>query len=266
MLKSDFYLQADIILVVFLASVWGAVIAGFVQRLALEYERAVGKHGCVDARVLMDAIRQSAHLRFRTTSLSNRSISSTGGSQERASGVLVAPFLLSASCTALGLAGLYLRHGFTPYFFLCSLAAILLLALALIDARTGLLPDALTFPLLWLGIGTSWFGWGVSLSQAVGGVFLGFGFLWSISQLFSLFNRRDGMGGGDLKLLAAAGAWVGIHSVPWVLLAACLAGIFFVMLRQRTWRPAGAIAFGPFLAAATVGVFLFPSAVHSWFW
>src|SRR3546814_4871418 len=76
---------------------------------------------------------------------------------------------------------------------------------------------------------------------------------------------RDAMGHGDLKLLAALGAWLGWQALPWVLLLACFLGLVFAMWRQKSFRPRGEHPFGPFLAGCAAGVFLAPTAVHSWF-
>src|SRR3546814_15678404 len=76
---------------------------------------------------------------------------------------------------------------------------------------------------------------------------------------------RDAMGHGDLKLLAALGAWLGWQALPWVLLLACFLGLVFAMWRQKSFRPRGEHPFGPFLAGCAAGVFLAPTAVPSWF-
>ncbi|HEU0229475.1 MAG TPA: A24 family peptidase [Burkholderiaceae bacterium] len=150
----------------------------------------------------------------------------------------------------------YWRHGWTPVFFGAFVAAGMLLALALIDARTSLLPDALTLPLLWLGLAIAWLGGPVSLDDAVAGAMVGYGLLWLLFQAFRAVRGRDGMGYGDFKLLAALGAWLGPHPALLALLAACLGGLLFACVRQKTWRPAGAYPFGPFLALAGAGFML----------
>lgn len=125
-----------------------------------------------------------------------------------------------------------------------------LLVLALIDIRCGLLPDALTLPLLWAGLLAAWAGIGVSLQQAVPAAAGGYVLLWGADRVFLLFRGRAGMGRGDMKLLAALGAWLGWAAVPGVLFMASVAAVFFAYLWQRNdaWR--GSLAFGPFLAGA----------------
>lgn len=174
---------------------------------------------------------------------------------------IFAAFIMAAAFSIL-----FARHGLSAYFFAAALAGILLLLSALIDARTGLLPDALTQPLLWLGLAVSWMGLGLPLRDALAGVMLGYGPLWCLLLAFRWLSGRDAMGYGDLKLLAALGAWLGWLLLLWTLLAACLAGLVFAMWRQKSLRPRGAYPFGPFLAMGAAGVFLNATAVHSWFW
>jgi leader peptidase (prepilin peptidase)/N-methyltransferase len=141
----------------------------------------------------------------------------------------------------------------------------MLLVLALIDAQTGLLPDVLTLPLLWLGLVLAWTGHSLPLTDAVAGTIAGYGSLWILGALFHLLRRQEGMGYGDLKLFAALGAWVGWQSLVLTLLVASLAAIAFAMAHQRRLRPRGAYPFGPFLAAAALPALLSGSGVHSWF-
>lgn len=172
-----------------------------------------------------------------------------------------AAFIMAAAFSAL-----FARHGLSACFLVTAMAGALLLLSALIDAQTGLLPDALTQPLLWLGLAASWMGVGLPLHDAFAGAMLGYSLLWCLLTALRWFSGRDAMGHGDLKLLAALGAWLGWQPLPWALLLACLAGLVFAMWRQKSLRPRGAYPFGPFLAMGGAGVFLNSTAVHSWFW
>ncbi|HEY4319416.1 MAG TPA: A24 family peptidase [Herbaspirillum sp.] len=127
-----------------------------------------------------------------------------------------------------------------------------LLAMAWIDAETGLLPDELTLPLLWGGLLVNLNGMIVPLREAVLGALAGYMALWVIFQLYRLIAGKDGMGYGDFKMLAALGAWLGWSMLPVVLLLASIAGLIVgLALQLGGQRRAGAILpFGPFLAAA----------------
>ncbi len=160
--------------------------------------------------------------------------------------------VLMAACFA----ALSILHGITPYFAALAAACAILLLLSLIDARTRLLPDALTLPLLWLGLALAWAGYGIALQDAVAGAMAGYGFLWLLSKGFNYFCGQDGMGNGDFKLLAALGAWLGWQPLVMVLLVSCVAGVLFAMGRQKSFRPTGSYPFGPFLAAGGVAALL----------
>ena len=127
-----------------------------------------------------------------------------------------------------------------------------LIALAVIDAETQLLPDGITLPLLWIGLGLSLFGLFVDSDQAIIGAICGYLSLWLIAQLFRLTTGKEGMGQGDFKLFALFGAWLGWTALPQILLLSTVPGAVFgiaMMLigRQQRGTP---VPFGPFLAIA----------------
>ena len=134
-----------------------------------------------------------------------------------------------------------------------------LLALALIDADTTLLPDDLTQPLLWLGLLFNLGGAFVPLHEAVIGATAGYLCLWAVYWLFKLATGKEGMGYGDFKLLAALGAWLGWKMLlPIVLvssLVGALVGIGLIVLARRGREIP--IPFGPYLAAAGFLVMLY---------
>lgn len=128
-----------------------------------------------------------------------------------------------------------------------------LLALAVIDARTTWLPDAITQPLTWGGLIAAALGWtGVSLPAALWGAVVGFLCLWSVYWVFRLLTGKEGMGHGDFKLLAALGAWFGAQALlALVLIASVTALLAALVLMWRQQLPDNRqIAFGPFLALA----------------
>lgn len=134
-----------------------------------------------------------------------------------------------------------------------------LLAGTIIDAQTQWLPDKITLPLLWLGLLFTSLGLNplaVSLSSAVWGCMLGWGLLWSLATGFKVITGKHGMGGGDIKLLAALGAWLGPLALPSVLLAASLLGLTQALWLRWRHGQQGAFAFGPALAIAGAMIFL----------
>ena len=128
-----------------------------------------------------------------------------------------------------------------------------LLALALIDADTLLLPDALTLPLMWAGLIAAQLGWtGLPLSAALWGAVAGYLSLWAVYQVFLRLTGKHGLGGGDFKLLAALGAWLGWQALPWLVLGASLLGLLFaaVLMWRGQYQKDQHIPLGPSLALA----------------
>ncbi len=131
-------------------------------------------------------------------------------------------------------------------------ACLALLAMAVIDFRTQLLPDALTLPLLWAGLLYQLLFQPLMLPSAVIGAMAGYLVLWGFYWLFKLVTGKEGMGYGDFKLLAALGAWVGWQYLPLLLiLSAGVGAIIGIVVQLAMPRLRGApMPFGPYLAMA----------------
>ena len=128
----------------------------------------------------------------------------------------------------------------------------ILIAASGIDARTQLLPDQLTLPLLWLGLLLSLVSMFVTPTIAIVGAAIGYLSLWSVYWLFKLATGKEGMGYGDFKLLGALGAWMGPMSLLPIVLLSSLIGALVggTMLALRGQDRSTPIPFGPFIAAA----------------
>ena len=136
-----------------------------------------------------------------------------------------------------------------------------LVALSAIDLKTLRLPDALTLPLAALGLGfTAALAWEPSVWWRLGAALAGYGFIWSTSATYQALRGRPGIGIGDAKLMAVAGAWLGFEGLPASLLYACAAALLYVALRFAIGRPMAAgdaLPFGPFIAAGIWLVWLY---------
>jgi leader peptidase (prepilin peptidase) / N-methyltransferase len=129
-----------------------------------------------------------------------------------------------------------------------------LLAASMIDIDHQLLPDQIILPLLWLGIGFNLFFVGfASLEDSVIGAMAGYLSLWLFYWIFKIITGKEGMGYGDFKLFAVAGAWLGWQALPMIILLSSLVGaIIGVALILTLGRDKNVpMPFGPFLAAAT---------------
>jgi leader peptidase (prepilin peptidase)/N-methyltransferase len=140
----------------------------------------------------------------------------------------------------------------------------ILLAASVIDFRHQLLPDDLTLPLLWLGLGVALFGLFADLPSAVMGAMAGYLALWLVYQGFRLLTGKEGMGFGDFKLLAALGAWTGWQYLITIVILSSLVGAVFglalILFRQRDRQIP--MPFGPFLAAAGWIALLWGESIH----
>jgi leader peptidase (prepilin peptidase)/N-methyltransferase len=136
-----------------------------------------------------------------------------------------------------------------------------LLALAVIDWDTTLLPDDMTLPLLWAGLIAAALQWNpaVDLSSALWGAVAGYLSLWAVYWAFKLATGKEGMGYGDFKLFAALGAWFGWTAlVPMILMASVIgAAVGIAMKFSSGLREGGYVPFGPFLAGAGFTAMIF---------
>ena len=120
-----------------------------------------------------------------------------------------------------------------------------------VDARHFWLPDWLTLPLLAGGLAVTALFDRPALMDHLIGAAAGFAVLWGIAALYRRTRGRDGLGGGDFRLLAAAGAWTGWMGLPSVLLWASVAGLSLVLARLVLKQPLSGedrLPFGVFLA------------------
>lgn len=127
-----------------------------------------------------------------------------------------------------------------------------LIALAVIDYDTQLLPDSLTFPLLWLGLVLSLFGLFTDSHSAIIGAAAGYLSLWLMFQVYRLATGKEGMGYGDFKLMSLFGAWLGWQVLPQILLLSALTGAVLGLILMATGhhQRGSPMPYGPFLAAA----------------
>jgi leader peptidase (prepilin peptidase) / N-methyltransferase len=132
--------------------------------------------------------------------------------------------------------------------FVGTLLTWLLLALSWYDCRYGRLPDVLTVPLGASGILVALLRSPAPASYLLGGVG-GLLVPATIAYAYKLLRGRDGLGGGDIKLLGAMGAWVGWQELSLLVLLAALSAVAFCVARGRIAATAP-VRFGPFIAAA----------------
>jgi leader peptidase (prepilin peptidase)/N-methyltransferase len=169
-------------------------------------------------------------------------------------------FYPAVELMALAIAGVSLAVDRGGAAWLDALFGWWLLALGWIDLRRWILPDALTLPLIPLGLALAWWLAPGELIDRLAGAVCGYLGLWAVAWLYRRLRHREGLGLGDAKLLAGAGAWIGASGLPSVLAGAAIAALIaaggLVLVGTRLRRDS-ALPFGPFLAAIIWLVWLF---------
>ena len=141
--------------------------------------------------------------------------------------------------------GVYFTTSISPAFL--TLYICLLFLMAEIDFRSMLLPDILTIPLLLIGLFVACFGLSnMQMEDSVVGAMVGY-FLPVLVCLLIVWYKKDAFGGGDIKLLSALGAWLGVESLLNVIALASILGIVYAIVKRKS-----SLAFGPMIAIAGI--------------
>ena len=162
-----------------------------------------------------------------------------------------------------------LHHfGLTPTLFLYFAFAAALIVVTFIDVDYLIIPDAISLPGIGVGLTASFLfeGMPTPLESAIG-IVLGGGILWVVASGYEKITGVEGMGFGDVKLLAMIGAFLGWRGVPLCLLIGSLSGSVIgitamaILGKNRRWE----IPFGPFLALGAILTLLFGNQLLSWY-
>jgi len=175
------------------------------------------------------------------------------------------PLVEALTGALLGLIAYQFGYTYTTLFaWIFTLA---LITLTFIDYDTQLLPDDITLPLLWIGLLFNLNGGFTDLKSAVIGAIIGYLILWSIYWLFKIATKKEGMGYGDFKLLAAIGAWFGWQLIPAVILLSSVLGaaIGIALIAFKGKSGQTAIPFGPFLALGGIAALFFGQQLASFY-
>lgn len=170
--------------------------------------------------------------------------------------------------TALASAGIIFHFGFKLAGAEALLFLWLIIPMIIIDIHHHILPDSLTYCLLALGLLFNIHETFAPLISALIGSLGGYVFFFAIAWLFEKIAKKEGLGQGDFKLLAALGAWVGWPFLPLLILMASLLGLITVMLRTLLVKNSlrHPIAFGPFLAISGLIILLYGRPLMAWYW
>jgi leader peptidase (prepilin peptidase) / N-methyltransferase len=174
--------------------------------------------------------------------------------------------LIEATTAAL-LVGCLEVFGLTWQALVAALLCCLLVALAAIDLEHFLLPDVLTLPGLALGLAISWPADWIRWQEATLGALLGGGGLWLLGKAWYLLRHEEGLGLGDVKMLAMVGAFLGWQGVLVTVLLASATGaaLGLGLVAAGRLELGSKLPFGVFLSAgALVALFAGPAMVAAY--
>ncbi len=150
------------------------------------------------------------------------------------------------------------------YFVLiCSLVVI-----TFIDLDYGIIPDVITLPGIPIGLAASLVLPSISIFNALLGILAGGGTLFMVAWIYSLITGKEGMGGGDIKLLAMLGPFLGWKGVFFTIFAASVVGMLagiIEMIRHREGMKL-AIPFGPFISIGAILYIFYGPGLMTWYW
>jgi len=144
-----------------------------------------------------------------------------------------------------------------------------LTVISFIDISHKIIPDVISLSGIVAGLAISWFHPQISFKDSLIGVFLGGGTLYLVASGYHLVTKREGMGGGDVKLLAMIGAFIGWKGVLFTILCSSFLGALVgVVLVLSSSKADGkyAVPFGPFLSLGAVIYIFWGKALIGWYW
>lgn len=182
----------------------------------------------------------------------------------RSCGIFISPqYPLVELATGLIWAGSFLQFGFSVESLRGAVFLSILLGIAISDARFYIIPDQFSLGGAALGLAFSPFSGGLTLVESVLGALVGFGILWGVAKVGTWAFKKDAMGGGDLKMMAMVGAFLGI---PGVLLTIFL-GAFLgsVIFGPIAWKTKRLVPFGIFLALGAAVTYGWGDYLIAWY-
>jgi leader peptidase (prepilin peptidase)/N-methyltransferase len=159
------------------------------------------------------------------------------------------------------------KFGVSPLFGVYALFVAALIVISFIDLDHQIIPDVISLPGIPIGVLFSALGSGVPLVDSVLGAVLGGGLLYAVAFAYHAWTGREGMGGGDIKLLAMIGAFLGWRGVLVTLFlgsfTGALIGTGVILARGADARLP--IPFGPFLALGGLCALFFGDSLIQWY-
>jgi len=163
--------------------------------------------------------------------------------------------------------GTYLKFGLTAEALIYYIFIAGLLVVTFIDLDHRIIPDSITLPGIPICFAASFLLPEITYKDALLGILVGGGSLFLVAWIYNLITKKEGMGGGDIKLLAMMGAIVGWRGVFFTIFVASLVGTLAgltAMLQSRKGMKL-AVPFGPFLSIGSIMYIFFGTELISWY-
>lgn len=169
--------------------------------------------------------------------------------------------------TGVMLVWLLYQFGVSPALAVSGLFVAALIVISFIDLDHQIIPDVISLPGIVVGLLLSILGQGPSVVDSVVGALLGGGLLYGVAVGYHAFTGREGMGGGDIKLLAMVGAFLGWRGVLVTLIVGSFAGslVGMALIAARRADTRVPIPFGPFLACGALCALAFGDRLIQWY-
>lgn len=142
-----------------------------------------------------------------------------------------------------------------------------LIVIIFIDIHLQIIPDVISLPGIVLGFLFSFINPGVDWLDSLIGILAGGGVLYAVATLYFVLRKQDGMGGGDIKLLAMLGAFLGWQSLPFIVFFSSFTGSIIGLSAMAVQKKGGMtrIPFGPFLSVAGICYLFFAQEIYTYF-
>ena len=249
----------DFIFVLVLGALWGSFANVCIYRLPLEKGVVSGRSFCPKCNKLITwkdniPIISFLFLRGRCRNC-NKKISSQ--------------YLLVEAMSVLLFLIIYILYGLSITTLLLLILSLSFLIIFFIDFKHYIIPNVLTFSMMFLGFIKSFFPslnpmFPNYVNSLIGGIF-GYGIIWSIIFFYKQIRKKEGMGLGDAKLLSAIGFWFGWFSIPFVIFLSSIIALLSVApsLINKSKKFSSQIPFGPYIILGTLIYLIFESNIRS---
>ena len=163
---------------------------------------------------------------------------------------------------------LFLKFGLTPSFFYWFVFISTLITISFIDFDHQIIPDIISLPGIIIFASSFYFLPEMTIKDTILGILLGGGSLYAVAFLYYLIKKQEGMGGGDIKLLAMIGAATGMKGVIFTIFTGSLLGTIFgilLMVYTKIKDTKLKIPFGPFLSAGAILYIFYGEHLIQWY-